>query len=241
MRKKTLVAMVAIVLGLVACGEKKAPAGPSENAPAGEQVEATSDAEALAPGDGVLEGMAKNARAQSFEVEVTGNKANIHDFARIFCRQFRDFEPNAHMLSYLGNPSQANQQTEAYSIHESMSSGYISCTLPVQFDVKTVICYWNRDDGHQLVGVWMRQTSESETASNGYAFYDFDPETKQMKPDGAVNEAMAQAISSVKAEDYWIDLPEQGKDITITYYNEGEEEPVEKVMKWNGNGFNEPK
>lgn len=59
MRKKTLVAMVAIVLGLMACGEKKAPAGPSENAPAGEQVEATSDAEALAPGDGVLEGMAK--------------------------------------------------------------------------------------------------------------------------------------------------------------------------------------
>lgn len=245
--KKTMFALIAVALvGLAACGEKKSPTevpdkkAQTETEAVKEKPSEGKEGEA-ATGDAALSvEMDEMVKTMSIGVDVEGAKPNIRDFAKAICRSFRDYEPNAHMLAYLSDPKKGSKDNEVYVIDESVEKGYISCMLAVEYEISSTVCYWNRSNGHSLVGVWMRETHEGDEVSNAFGFYDYDPAVGELVPDKAVNAAVQKEIKAVKAQDYWITLPKNGKDLELSFYFE-EKDNIEKVMKWNGNAFNPAK
>ena len=144
------------------------------------------------------------------------------------------------MLKYLANPKAFDKEKEVYGVISDVSNGYISSCLWTEIDRFTKMCYWNRKNGHQLVGVFMINGSENEEAENAFLFYDFDPKTNTMTPDMDVCKVVEKVALDKDFADYALELPQKGKDIEVKLYSDNGEDGydiTEKLLKWNGDSF----
>lgn len=173
-------------------------------------------------------------------VSPKGAKANIEDFAKAFCNQYSSFEPNKKMLKYFADPKSYDKEAEVYAVHSNVPNGYISSVLWTEIDRYTKMCYWNRKNGHQLVGVFMVNGSENVNAEAVFMFYDHDPKTNVMTPDMDVCKVVEKVAIDKNFEEYSLELPEKGKDILVKLYSDNGDDGynvTEKTLKWTGNSF----
>jgi hypothetical protein len=183
-----------------------------------------------------------NLKKTSIAVSPKGAKANIHDFARAFCGKYGSYEPNKKILKYLAAPKSYKKYDEMYEVVSDVSNGYISSILLTEIDRFTKMCYWNRKNGHQLVGVTMERGMEGEGMTCQYMFYDYDKTTGRMTPDMNVVKVFDKLAASY--EDIVLYLPEEGKDIVVYAFNYGDDEESEDddtldsySGKWDGTSF----
>ena len=173
-------------------------------------------------------------------VSPKGDKANIQDFARAFCSRYDSYEPNEKMLKYLADPKAFNEVAEVFSIFCDIPNGYISSSLMTEIDLFTKMCYWKRDNGHSLVGVFMVNGSENADSETVSMFYDYDPKTNVMTPDTDVCQVVEKVALDKDFEEYALELPQKGKDIVVKLYSDNGEDGydiTEKTLKWTGNTF----
>ncbi len=101
-------------------------------------------------------------------------------------------------------------------------------------------CYWNRKNGHSLVGVFMENGSENSDSETAFMFYDYDPKTNVMTADKDVYKVVADVALDKDFPSYALELPKKGKDIVVNLYSDNGEEGydiTEKLLKWNGDSF----
>lgn len=176
-------------------------------------------------------------------VKTEGGQVNIHVFAKAFCQEFSASEPCSKILSYLKNPADFEKAEERFYVKDEPKSGFIACDWRFESSNSVKICYWNRKNGHQLVGVTAERGME---AANGlkflYMFYDYDKATGRMTPDMSVVKVFDKLSTSYEAT--FLYLPEQGKDITVYAFNYGDDDESEDddtfdtySGKWDGTTF----
>lgn len=173
-------------------------------------------------------------------VSPKGAKVNIQDFAQAFCDQYASYEPNQKMLKYLANPKTYNKEAEVYGVISDIPNGYISSSLWTEIDRFTKMCYWNRKNGHSLVGVFMINGSENADPETAFMFYDYDPKTNIMTPDLDVYQVVEKVALNKDFEDYALEFPQKGKDIIVKLYSDNGEDGydiTEMTLKWTGDTF----
>ena len=173
-------------------------------------------------------------------VSPKGAKANIQDFAQAFCSQYDRFEPNEKILKYFAAPKAYNEDAEIYRVESDITNGYIRSMLLTEVVRETQMCYWNRKNGHSLVGVFMVNGSESGQSENVFMFYDYDPKTNIMTPDMDVCKVVEKVALDKAFDEYLLELPQEGKDIVVNLYSDDEEnsyDVTEKTLKWTGDTF----
>ena len=169
-----------------------------------------------------------------------GAKANIEDFAQAFCSQYNNYEPNKKMLKYLANPKAFDKEAEVFSVESDVPNGFISSSLWTEIDRFTKMCYWNRKNGHSLVGVFMINGFENEKSESAFMFYDYDPKTNVMTPDMDVYKVVEKVALNKDFEDYALEFPREGKDIVVRLYSDNGDDGydiTEMTLKWTGDTF----
>lgn len=86
-------------------------------------------------------------------VDAAGGNVNIHAFAKAVCQEFSSFEPCAKIVDYLKNPVEFKKTEEVFYVEDHPKNGYINCDWKMQISKSATLCYWNRENGHQLVAV----------------------------------------------------------------------------------------
>ncbi len=173
-------------------------------------------------------------------VSPKGAKANIQDFAQAFCSQYDRFDPNEKILKYFAAPKSYDEYDELYRVESDITNGYIRSFLLTEVGRLTQMCYWNRKNGHSLVGVFMENGSESGKSENVFMFYDYDPKTNIMTPDMDVYKVVEKVALDKAFDDYFLELPQEGKDIVVNLYSDNGEDGydvTEKTLKWTGDTF----
>ena len=244
-------AMVAIVsiAFLTGCGksanEGESASGESkdnkevvtESADAQDESESADVDEDLPEG---LDSMTSGLADTPITVSPKGAKVNIQDFAQAFCSQYDRYEPNKKMLKYLANPKAFNEEAEIYRVESDITNGYIRSFLLTEVGRLTQMCYWNRKNGHSLVGVFMENGSENSKSENAFMFYDYDPKTNIMTPDLNVYKVVEKVALDKAFDEYLLELPQKGKDIVVNLYSDDGEDGydvTEKTLKWTGDTF----
>ena len=241
--------MMAIVCAafLTGCG-KSAKEG--ENAPdkskdnkeaVTESAEAQDDSESADTDEMIgLYDVTSNWKQTTINVSPKGAKANIQDFAQALCSQYDSFEPNEKILKYIAAPKSYDEHEELYRVESDITNGYIRSMLLTEVARETQMCYWNRKNGHSLVGVFMVNGSENEKSENVFMFYDYDPKTNIMTPDMDVYKVVEKVAIDKAFDDYLLELPREGKDIVVDLYTDNGEDGsdvTEKTLKWTGDTF----
>ena len=220
-----------------ASGEPKADKAATEKTEA--QTESEADGEDAASPEG-LSAIVSNWQNAPITVTPKGAKANIEDFALAFCSKYDSYEPNKKMLKYFANPKAYNEDAEIYRVESDITNGYIRSMLLTEVARETQMCYWNRKNGHSLVGVFMVNGSENEKSENVFMFYDYDPKTNIMTPDLNVYKVVEKVAIDKAFDDYGLVLPQKGKDIVVDLYTDNGEDGsdvTEKTLKWTGDTF----
>ena len=176
-------------------------------------------------------------------VKAEDGKVGIHAFAKAFCQEYSAIEPCAKMLSYLKNPAFFEKSEETFYVRDEPKSGYITCNWRFETSNAVTLCYWNRKNGHQLVGVTAERGFENDDDSKyQYMFYDYDKATGRMTPDMDVVKVFDKLAASY--EDIFLYLPEEGKDIVVYAFNYGDDDESEDddtfedfIGKWDGMTF----
>lgn len=175
-------------------------------------------------------------------VKTEGGKVDIHAFAKAFCQEYSAAEPCAKMLSYFKNPTDFEKPEEVFFVKDYPKNGYIACDWRFESVNNVTLCYWNRKNGHQLVGVTTECGMEGEGMMGQYMFYDYDKATGLMTPDMNVVKVFDKLAASY--EDIVLYLPEEGKDIVVYAFNYGDDEESEDddtldsySGKWDGTSF----
>jgi len=184
--------------------------------------------------------MASEWKGTTITVTPKGNKANIEDYALAFCSKYDFFEPNQKMLKYLANPKAFDEIGEAYRVHSDIHNGFIHSMLLTEVVRETTMCYWNRKNGHSLVGVFMVNGHEGDVQEPTFMFYDYDPKTHVMTPDTKVSQVVEKVAIDKSYEDYLLELPQEGKDIVVNLFSDNGQDGydvTEKLLKWNGDTF----
>ena len=208
-----------------------------------ELAEAQAESESADMDENVESGlyeMTSNWKQTPITVSPKGAKVNIQDFAHAFCSQYDRYEPNKKMLKYLANPKAYNKEAEVYDVFSDVKNGYISSCLMTEIDLFTKMCYWNRKNGHSLVGVFMINGSENDDPENVFMFYDYDPKTNIMTPDTDVCQVVEKVALDKTFDGYALELPQEGKDIEVKLYTPNEVESYDvtiKTLKWTGDTF----
>ena len=70
------------------------------------------------------------------------------------------------------------------------------------------VCVWKRTNGHRLFAV---NLNSLEFDIHALCFFDYDPQTRTLKPE----KALSDAITPKESQNYYINLPETGKEIHI--------------------------
>ncbi len=242
-----MMAIVCVAL-LTGCGksDSEAKSAPDElkedKAVTAESTEVKEGDEPTEVADAMSEGfdlIASKWKKTPINVRPKGAKANIQDFAQAFCGQYSTYEPNKKMLKYLADPKAYNKEAEVYDVFSDVSNGYISSSLWTEIDRFTKMCFWNRKNGHSLVGVFIINGFENNSES-AFMFYDYDPKTSIMTPDLDVCQVVEKVALDKDFEDYALELPQKGKDIEVKLYSDNGEDGyniTEKTLKWTGDTF----
>ena len=187
-----------------------------------------------------LSSIVNNWQKTPITISPKGAKVNIQDFAQAICSQYNRFEPNEKILKYFAAPKAYDEDAELYRVESDITNGYIRSMLLTEVVRETQMCYWNRKNGHSLVGVFMVNGSESGKSEIVFMFYDYDPKTNIMTPDLNVYKVVEKVALDKAFDDYELELPQKGKDIVVYLYtDDGEEgyDTTEKTLKWTGDTF----
>ena len=209
----------------------------TESAEAQDESESADVDEDLPEG---LDSMTRGLAETPITVSPKGAKVNIQDFAQAFCNQYDRFEPNEKILKYFANPKAYNKEAEIYRVESDITNGYIRSMLLTEVARETQMCYWNRKNGHSLVGVFMENGSENSKSEHVFMFYDYDPKTNIMTPDLNVYKVVEKVALDKAFDDYLLELPREGKDIVVDLYTPNGEDGydvTEKTLKWTGDTF----
>ena len=242
--------MMAIVcmMFLTGCGksnEGKSASGESKDTKevTTKQTEEQAESESADVDEDLPEGidsMTSGWAESPITVSPKGAKANIQDFAQAFCSQYDRFEPNEKILKYFAAPKAYNEDAEIYRVESDITNGYIRSMLLTEVARETQMCYWNRKNGHSLVGVFMVNGSESGQSENVFMFYDYDPKTNILTPDMDVYKVVEKVAIDKAFDDYLLELPQKGKDIVVDLYTDNADDGydvTEKTLKWTGDTF----
>ena len=208
-----------------------------------ESAEAQDESESADTDENVESGLydvTSNWKQTPITVSPKGAKVNIQDFAQAFCSQYDRYEPNKKMLKYLANPKAYNEEAEIYRVESDITNGYIRSFLLTEVGRLTQMCYWNRKNGHSLVGVFMENGSENSKSENVFMFYDHDPKTNIMTPDLNVYKVVEKVALDKAFDEYLLELPQKGQDIVVNLYSDDGEDGydvTEKTLKWTGDTF----
>ena len=208
-----------------------------------ESAEAQDESESADTDEYVVKGLydvTSNWKQTPVTVSPKGAKANIQDFARAFCSQYDGYEPNEKILKYFAAPKTYDEIEECYRVESDIPNGYIRCFLLTEVPRITQMCYWNRQNGHSLVGVFMQNGSENAKSENVIMFYDYDPNTRIMTPDLNVCKVVEKVALDNAFDEYILELPQKGKDIVVNLYTDNGEDGsdvTEKTLKWTGDTF----
>ena len=208
-----------------------------------ESAEAQAESESADTDEDVESGlyeMTSNWKNTPITVSPKGAKVNIQDFAQALCSQYDGYEPNKKMLKYLANPKTYNKEAEVYDVFSDVKNGYIRSMLLTEVVRETQMCYWNRKNGHSLVGVFMENGSENSKSENVFMFYDYDPKTNIMPPDTDVCQVVEKVALDKAFDGYALELPQEGKDIEVKLFTPNDVESYDitiKTLKWTGDTF----
>ena len=240
---------IACVAFLMGCGKsaKEGENDPDESKDNKEVVTESADAQDESESADVdedlpegLDSMTSGLAETPITVSPKGAKVNIEDFALAFCSKYDRYEPNKKMLKYLANPKAFNEEAEIYRVESDITNGYIRSFLLTEVGRLTQMCYWNRKNGHSLVGVFMENGSENSKSENAFMFYDYDPKTNIMTPDLNVYKVVEKVALDKAFDEYLLELPQKGKDIVVNLYSDDGEDGydvTEKTLKWTGDTF----
>ena len=209
----------------------------TESAEAQDESESADVDEDLPEG---LDSMTSGLAETPITVSPKGAKANIQDFAQALCSQYNRFEPNEKILKYCAAPKTYDEAAEMYRVKSDIANGYIETLLLTEVVRTTIMCYWNRKNGHSLVGVYMENGSESGKSENVFMFYDYNPKTNIMTPDLNVYKVVEKVALDKAFDEYFLELPQKGKDIVVNLYTDNGEDDnnvTEKTLKWTGDTF----
>lgn len=187
-----------------------------------------------------IQNVANTWKSTTFKVNAHTRTPDIKQLVMPFLRHYKKFTGNRLMLKYLTNPKGYSADHSNYGIDDQTRNGYIHCTDGVQMGASTTCCYWKRDNGHRLLAIYLEDTFENHDPEQAILFYDFDPETRTLKPDLNMAEIMNAAINRVKSSEiYVIDLPSKGKNIEMRVFpkNKNEEGCMTHTLRWNGISF----
>ena len=208
-----------------------------------ESAEVQDGSESADTDENVEEGLftiTSNWKQTPITVSPKGAKANIQDLAQAFCSQYDRFDPNEKILKYLAAPKAYDEDAELYRVESDIANGYIKSFLLTEVGRLTNMCYWNRKNGHSLVGVFMENGSESGKSENVFMFYDYDPKTNIMTPDMDVYKVVEKVALDKAFDGYALELPQEGKDIEVKLYTPNEHDSYDvtiKTLKWTGDTF----
>ncbi len=243
-----LMAIVCVVF-LTGCGKsakegENVPNEPKDNKEVvTESAEAQDESESADVDEDLPEGldsMTSGLAETPITVSPKGAKVNIQDFAQAFCSQYERFEPNEKILRYFAAPKTYDEEAELYQVKSDITNGYIRSMLLAEVVRETQMCYWNRKNGHSLVGIFMVNGFESGKSENVFMFYDYDPKTNIMTPDLNVYKVVEKVALDKAFDEYLLDLPQKGKDIVVyLYLDNGEDgnDDTTKTLKWTGDTF----
>lgn len=243
-----LMAIVCVVF-LTGCGKsakegENVPNEPKDNKEVvTESAEAQDESESADVDEDLPEGldsMTSGLAETPITVSPKGAKVNVQDFAQAFCSQYERFEPNEKILRYFAAPKTYDEEAELYQVKSDITNGYIRSMLLAEVVRETQMCYWNRKNGHSLVGIFMVNGFESGKSENVFMFYDYDPKTNIMTPDLNVYKVVEKVALDNAFDDYLLELPQKGKDIVVyLYLDNGEDgnDDTTKTLKWTGDTF----
>lgn len=163
-------------------------------------------------------------------------KTDIERFASVFCNAFPNFDANEALLDYFKDPNA--EYDEFRNVDIQKQNGYIFCNCRAVVGCDLTTCYWNCDNGHKLVAFWMEEEENEpeDIYDKLLLFYDYDPATDKMNPAPALIEPIEKAVAKY-GDLYWVSLPNEGKDISISCEDRVNGGYVDYIYRWNGNGF----
>ena len=175
--------------------------------------------------------------------EAKDGKVTIYDFARTFCNEYSGFEPCEQLLSYLKDPKGYDSKKTNFYVRDAPKNGYIQCFWDWEFANTVTLCYWNRKNGHLLVGATVERGFEAdEDCKYQYMFYDYDKANGQMTPDLEIKKAFD--TFGAKFRHMYACLPEEGKDCYVSTWTKGNDDESEDdntfkeyQAKWDGMTF----
>lgn len=251
MKTKTFAIMLmAAGIMMSACNSKQKSDGKTVDSDSTNVAVAQPDDEEAAPERGIAT-IKKEWKGKTLKVEA-GEKLDINQLTLAFCAAFPQCETNKALYQYLSQPENASKESYqiemkypgydvpiAYHINNNARNGFIRCMGEVETDRFTYACYWNRPNGHKLFAAYMEECWESTDWDQCLiVFYDYDPANATMTPEPALTEMIEKRMKDYNC--YYINLPEEGKDITITGVESEEEDAYASEdfkLKWNGTSF----
>ncbi|MBR4388351.1 MAG: hypothetical protein IKT00_04135 [Prevotella sp.] len=181
-----------------------------------------------------IDGIRQVWREKTITLQTT--ESDIQAFAKAFCEQYPGFDPNRALCDHLAGQTQQTEQ-QGYYVNLEARNGYVSIETTTELPTGTTLCYWKRRNGHKLLAVWMECQKEGQKAEHLLVSYDYDPNTKMMKPEPALSDELDRITK--KFPEWSLRLPSEGKDIEIIVFS-GPDKDFESTYynwKWNGHSF----
>ena len=184
-----------------------------------------------------IDAISKVWRDRPFNVEPGDITPGVHEFAYAICEQYPGFEANKKMMEYLMDNDECKKERWGYHVTDQPRMGYLRCSSMTQYDTSTTCCYWKRQNGHQLVAVYMNDDHENGDDQQLVAFYDYDPATDVLTPEPKLTEMVENLGKGY--DDYEVNLPEKGKDIEVDAFTFSDDSAQEHqyFLIWNGQTF----
>ena len=252
------VILLAANLMVLSCGNKQKSNDEAESANSTENVTTADDPEEVADVDDEEVGPSRGIDAirsvwagKSIKVDAAGATPDIKQLTLAFCKTYPQCATNEALRQFLVSPDASKDESRVslktpdedidinYQISCNMPNAYIRCMGEVQTDRFTYSCFWNRQNGHKLLAVYMEECWESTAWDQCLlVFYDYDPATETLTPEPALTNMVEKRMKDYAC--YFVRLPEEGKDIEITGVESEEEDAYaseDYKLKWNGNTF----
>ncbi len=164
----------------------------------------------------------------------------VKDFARAFASTYRQ---NGYMtneiLEYFADPTgYIRNYGEDIIVDYKPNNGYFVIQSYGDGD-SFEMCYWNRNNGHKLVGIHWGQEIDCDAFFT--VFYDYDPNTSTLVPEVNLTQKLEQNYghrSSYEDNPFinvLVHFPVTGKDLTVLLYSSNQS----ITLHWDGMTFTE--
>ena len=251
----TAIMLVAAALIMTACGNKAGNGETQDSTAVAENTnqEVTEEEDDYEVPERTIVSIRQTWADKTLKVDANQSKASIKDFTKAFCEAYPQCKTNEALKRYLSDPDVAAKNEysleidnpeydypDEFDIYCNPKSGFIRCMQVLQTDRYTYACYWNRTNGHKLVAAYMEECWEQVDWNQCLiCFYDYDPATGVMAPEPALTKMIEKRMKQYELC-YYIQLPEEGKDIEVVGVDNMEEDAYADetfTLKWDDMTF----